>query len=359
MNDTIITIDAFANGEYKNSMLRDCIKQFKKFNLPIFLISNSGIDSETQELLDYYFFDKNDLKYTIDIPHQEIFWWTENSDFMFEKKEHFTQPHGLSVLKNLNTTVSFVKQLGFKNFIHFEWDFFPSDEMIEILKNKVESTISSNKKAFFYKSEEYRDGTSDDLMFYFWFSEIDFWEKHFVNVESEEKLLHWLKEKHDIPNATQAEKVLYASFKNVLDECKITEFKEFEENVRDTYSRSNIIQNDLNFATLSKEGGIACLAPVYRSDQLDKNTISIFSWNRGFQIISNIKYKIKFKDKEIQINHSDVPINCYKYDIIDFTENDFPVQVEIDDIFKFSYEKYSDFDGNLLFKDGTKNYHTN
>ncbi len=54
-----------------------------------------------------------------------------------------------------------------------------------------------------------------------------------------------------------------------------------------------------------------------------------------------------------------MPINSYKYEIIDFTENDFPIQVEIDDIFKFSYEKYSDFDGSLLFKDGTKNYHIN
>lgn len=358
MNDTIITIDAFANGEYKNSMLRDCIKQFKKFNLPVFLISNSGIDSENQELLDYYFFDKNDLKYSIDTPCQDIFWWTENDDFMFEKKERFTQPHGLSVLKNLNTTVSFVKKLGFKNFIHFEWDFFPSDEMIEILKSKVESTISSNKKAFFYKSEEYRDGTPDDLMFHFWFSEIDFWEKHFVNVESEEKLLHWLKKEHDIPNATQAEKVLHASFKNVLDECEITQFKEFEQNIMDTFSRYNIIQNDLNFAILSKEGGLACVVPILKNDELSKNQISVFSWNRGFQTINNIKYKIKYKDKEIEINHSDVPINCYRYDIIDFKENDFPLQVEIDDIFKSSYEKYSDFNCNLFFKDGTKDYHT-
>ena len=147
-NNPVIFIDVFITTQSSENMFLENLKQFKKLNLPIFIITNSKRLSSEVVDVDYVFYDKEDLKFKniydnyMVTPH-----FYGNSQFIISSNRKYKQLYGLSVLSNLYKGFSILKSLNYECVLKLEWDYFFNDYSIDGIKEFVNDFIKSNYKA--------------------------------------------------------------------------------------------------------------------------------------------------------------------------------------------------------------------
>lgn len=114
----VIIINSYANTDERRNVLINCIKKLKKLNIDIIVMSNYQDDGYIQSLTDYYIYD--------------------NDNFLLPK-ETVRGVTSYIVYKHICVSISFAKNLQYKNFLYLEFDvdFSESDiDKIDIILNQ-------------------------------------------------------------------------------------------------------------------------------------------------------------------------------------------------------------------------------
>ena len=129
----VIIINSYANTDHRRNVLIDCINKLKKLNINIILISNYQDDSHVQSLTDYYIYDSDNFLLPKD--KSPLNWFADDK----ESVHVFHKGTSYIVYKNICTSISFAKNLQYKNFLYLEFDvdFSESDiDKIDIILNQ-------------------------------------------------------------------------------------------------------------------------------------------------------------------------------------------------------------------------------
>ena len=155
----IVLIHAYLSDEERKSVCHKFIKQFKSFGYDVIITSHLPLDKDTQELVDYAIYDKDNT--LIDDPALKgylIHYAYAPDDegnpvplFNIASREFFKNNTIFAVLRLLLAGVTYAKLLN-KKIIHlFDYDgFLPTDE--ELIKNS-DIILNQGKQAVFYERE--------------------------------------------------------------------------------------------------------------------------------------------------------------------------------------------------------------
>lgn len=348
MIDSIIIIDVYLNDDNRTKFLLETLDNFKKLGLPILLISNSIIPKEVQDKVDYIIYDKKNNLFVQDYDkYNELYFWFGVGDFFYENYEYNKQPHGLSVLCNLTKSVNFVKSLGFKNFIHFEWDFLINDNELDKLNKIIEMyNFKSYKGCFIYMPNN--NWNMPEFPFHFWIVDIDFWLKYFPTIRDEDDYKRFIYKNNNNYNFENAERTVYLSFKNVLNELYLIDedvfVKDMMKNSKFNSFTSNTGLHELNFNGVFR--GFAKL----HSDSKVQNKLVVLTWNRSNNDKITTEYTIEFGEKKIEIKH-ETELNCWVFnEISDFDFSKFPIKLKINSGFEKVYYSENDIKSNFIKK---------
>lgn len=188
MNKEIILIDAFIKNESNEKKLIEFIQRIKKTNIPILLISNSIINQNIVELVDFYIYDKQNrlFDYNFDSYEEFILWEIVNGIKINTHHIH-KQLHGLSVMVNLFTCLNFIKSFGFEYFHRIEYDTELGDETLDKITNMSDIILKENKKGYFILDFDRKSHT-----FQYFYSEINFFIKKIPNIREQSDYVNFI-----------------------------------------------------------------------------------------------------------------------------------------------------------------------
>jgi autotransporter strand-loop-strand O-heptosyltransferase len=127
-NNDIFVIDSWTDTLDKKQTLVDLIKKIKVYNIPILLVTHYAVETEIQNLVDYYIFDKkNPILKLEDYNKFNIYsgFWAETSDYKLNIDCPFH--HDYACWKSLQNAFNFCKYLGKQNIHFLEYDNFPDE----------------------------------------------------------------------------------------------------------------------------------------------------------------------------------------------------------------------------------------
>jgi hypothetical protein len=138
MKDVLI-INSYANTPSRRDVLINCINQLKKLKRDIILISNHRDDQYIQQIVDYYIYDSDN--FLLPRENSPINWFADEHETI-----HIFHP-GTSyiVYKNMCTSISFAKYLGYKRFFYLEFDVNFSDEDLSKIESIFDDVLYNNK----------------------------------------------------------------------------------------------------------------------------------------------------------------------------------------------------------------------
>jgi hypothetical protein len=110
----ILILDAFITDDADEKLLNNFIDSSKSFGDDVLLMSNTKISKETQDKVNYFFYDKRNQLFTEEYNnHKLVSYYTIHESFKVSNIFSHSQPHGLSVLINIFRAVKIAKDLGF------------------------------------------------------------------------------------------------------------------------------------------------------------------------------------------------------------------------------------------------------
>ena len=172
----ISIIDCFVHDKAVEINLVNCIRRLKENGQDVFLISNTPIDKEIIDLVDYHFYDTRNQLFKKEYPNvTDVDFWSNHGNFTVHNLKSGLQKHGLSVLINLFNSLNIVKNLGYTHFQRFETDDLYGKESMHWISGIPNIVASQGKKGLFYLNEF---NNPKDASFHYFFCEID----HFLNM---------------------------------------------------------------------------------------------------------------------------------------------------------------------------------
>lgn len=348
MSDSIIIIDVYLNNDRRTTFLSETLDKFKKLKLPILLISNSVIPIDIQSKVDYIFYNKKNILFTENYDkYNELYYWFGYDNFFYENYEYNKQPHGLSVLCNLTNSVNFVKNLGFKNFIHLEWDFLINDDEIKNLNEIIETFNSKSYKGCFIYMKKNNWGMPE-FPFHFWIADINFWLKYFPEIKNEQDYKNFIFKKNNNLNFENAERTLYLSFKDVLNELYIIDENIFSKKIMQK-SKFNCFMTDASMNECNSNDVFRGLSKPHFKSKI-QNKLIVATWNRNNKNKIITKYTIEFDNKKIELKHETELNNLLFDEIADFDFSKFPIKLKIDSDFEKIYYSENDIKSDFTIK---------
>lgn len=230
MDKEIIIIDAFIYNYENESKLRDFILNIKKTKIPILLISNTVIEKDIINMVDYSIYDHNNRLLSDNFHNVDMFiLWGIIGDIKFNTYHKHTQKHALSVMVNLFNALKFVKNLGYNYFHRIEYDTILGEKTINTISHNLDRCKNENKKGYFILNEDSKTHT-----FQYFMSEIDLFFEMIPEIKSEDDYINIVKEKFENIDFIIVEKLMYSLLNN-RKEIKIVEW-EFNDSVWNTVS---------------------------------------------------------------------------------------------------------------------------
>lgn len=308
---TITIVDAFISDSNQKGLLNDFLLTVNKID-PVLLITNSVLDKDIIDKVDYLLYDKNNnLFENIYDNYDKFFLWGIVDKFKFTTVHYHTQKHGLSVLVNLFRSIKFAKELGYTHFRRIEYDMIVGENTLQDFINTPLECFNGNKKAKFFIDENNKVNS-----FQYFFSEIDFFINNFPEIKNEEDYINLLKTEYGNLNFVTVEKIMY---NNII---------KLDNN--DVCLKNNLIY-ELNDSTWNQSASNSHLLEQMQdcSTELYKHNekIFIFTFNKQNKIL-NRKVIIYYHNNETNIleynfNHEgewfldEIKDNLFKIEIYD------------------------------------------
>lgn len=223
MNKEIILIDAFITNKIDEQKLIDFIRKIKDTNLPILLISNSIIDRQIIEMIDFYIYDKKNRLFDYNFgSYDKFILWEIIDGIKFNTHYDHKQVHGLSVMINLFSCLTFIKSFGFEYFHRIEYDTELGTETIHKISNISNLISEEGKKGYFILDFEHKTHT-----FQYFYSEIDLFLNSIPNIRQQMDYVHFINNFYKHNEFVTVEKLMFDQLIN-LKNIKIIERKNWE-----------------------------------------------------------------------------------------------------------------------------------
>ena len=145
-NQELIVLGTFPNLKSRVQLTKDTIKSLKVTGRDLLLISHLPADTETQNLVEHYIYDKyNPLTH-----HSYYTRFFRNTDDYYAEiningLKHSNQ--SLCVYTNLITAAKYAKQMGYKRFFYTTYDVILHEEDLDIIEESYKS-VQNSKGAF-------------------------------------------------------------------------------------------------------------------------------------------------------------------------------------------------------------------
>ena len=266
---SILILDAFITDDEDEKLLNNFLDSSKSFGDDVLLMTNTKISKETQDKVDFLFYDKKNQLFKEKYDNYEyVNYYTNYTNFNIYNWFQHTQPHGLSVLISLFRSVKIAKNLGYTHFYKMEYDAL----LGEATKNKIkvlnDSCLNDNKKGVFFitKNENY---TGMDV--HYFFCEIDYFLNNFWNISCEQDYVNFLQIEKNNKDFLIMERFMFENMEK-LDSNSIEIKDNFDSYFSDTSwnSKATRVYLDKKY----KE----CYTKFYINED-NPNQISIFSNN--------------------------------------------------------------------------------
>lgn len=148
IDEEIIIVNSFINSPQKELTLYNCLTQLKKLGRKILLMSNSIITSDSIfALCDYHIYNSENL--LLPTEKSPLTWYADAN----ETVHLYNKGVNLTIVRNLNIGLHFVKNIGFNKFVYLEYDNIFHDNDLPLLNKMFD--VLNEKKAFFCRFNDY------------------------------------------------------------------------------------------------------------------------------------------------------------------------------------------------------------
>jgi glycosyltransferase involved in cell wall biosynthesis len=304
----ITIIDCYVHSEEIENRLFECVKSLKENNNDVLLISNTTIKKEIIDLVDFYFYDKNNKLFSEEKFDTEPFvlWKRNDTIDIYEIINNGLQKHGLSVMINLFRALNIASSLGYKYFQRIEVDAIIGEEGFNFMKNIPNLCDNYNKKGLFYFNE-------DDISFHYFFCEIDFFVKNVKNIYSEDDYIQYLERNFEPRVFKIVEQYVRLNLNSVVDDLIIRTNSDMITDFGETKWNTVTSESSLN----SKYNG--CTTEFYKVFDINMNPIdgiAVLSYNYRDSDVNRV---IKYNDdngEELKIEHILYGKNTWSYNLL-------------------------------------------
>ena len=200
----ITIIDCYIHNENILSKLELCIRNLKRNNHTVLLVSNTIVPKHIIKYVDYHLYNSNNILFEGEYNNSEpvVFWKNLDSLITYDVL-NTVQKHGLPVMVNLFNSLDLAKSLGFTHFQRIEVDALLSDIGYEYITTIPLVCSSENKKGMFYFNE------GRDISFHYFYCEIDYFQQIINRINSEEDYKNYLQTNGYGNNFINVEKYFY------------------------------------------------------------------------------------------------------------------------------------------------------
>ena len=208
----LVVISTYVYNSSVEEILNKSIEDLKKTGFDILLVSNSRLTPETINKANYYLYISDAIWFSdsyTDILEYD-FWFGVDGVGGFEL-HHFLpsyQKYGLSVLRNIFTSLDLSKSLNYDSFFFVNGDNYYGDISIDFIKNIPNNCLSGDKKSMFYFNNDY------DVSVAIFYSEINFFLENVRNVRCEEDYKDFLINSVGSLSFKDVERFLYENLKS-------------------------------------------------------------------------------------------------------------------------------------------------
>lgn len=154
----LFIIDTYPSHEVHLKILNRCIYSIKANGGDVLIVSHLPIPKETYEKANYFIYDFNN---TFLLPEYTPFYWLDYPTFDLKI---YNGGHTLPICRNMKSSVTFAKAMGYQHFIFLEYDVVLSSKDFKLLDNLMYKMDVLGKKMLFFKPEEYR-GTENSYVY--------------------------------------------------------------------------------------------------------------------------------------------------------------------------------------------------
>lgn len=201
----IVIIDAYVEDSNQEKLLNEFIDSIYKI-YPILLISNSKINWNIIEKVDYFIHDKKNNLFENEYDNYERFYlWglVQEKYKLFTLIEH-KQKHGLSVLINLFRALEFCKNEGYTHFHKIEYDSILGEKTKFDFINSFNQMNLLNKKLKVYLNKN-----SEVQSFQYFSGEINYFLNNFKKINNEHDYVNLINYEFKNNNFVIVEKLMY------------------------------------------------------------------------------------------------------------------------------------------------------
>ena len=210
---SILILDAFITDEVDEKILTNFLDSSKSFGDDVLLMTNTKISKETQDKVDFLFYDKRNQLFTEKYDNYEyVNYYTKYTDFTIYNVFEHTQPHGLSVLISLFRSVKIAKNLGYTHFYKMEYDGVLGEETKNKIKELNDSCLSDNKKGVFFVRKN-QDYVSTEA--HYFFCEIDYFLNNFWDISCEQDYINFLQTEKNNKDFLIMERFMFENMKKL------------------------------------------------------------------------------------------------------------------------------------------------
>lgn len=227
----IVIVSCYADTEYKERLLNECIVKLKLLNKDILIATHHPVPDYIVKKVNYYLYDGLNINFeykTLD--NSKSSFLEETSTF---KLEYLQKSYTPSLSRMFNLALNFVKQLEYDYFTIIESDSEYELEDLAKLDDIKFQLVKSNKNFFFFKSET--DGLFETYCFggllykflskFNFVKEYDEWIKLYKNDTRNINLEFYVT---DAFNKIRHECLVLDGIKNVFNKSKINVIKLFD-----------------------------------------------------------------------------------------------------------------------------------
>lgn len=324
-----IYIDVFLSNQDCINIFRKNLVQFKKLNIPIFIITNKEFPDDLQNEVNHILYQNVDLKFEKKYEsYEELKHYSQNNLYKIEKIDLYYQKYGLSVLSNLYKGASTLKVLGYDSFIKLEWDFYIGDNDLSLLERFINEFKNENYKGKFLSNKNHLiDKSHHQFSAMIWAVNMDYFISKFPKILNENDYESYLLENFKNRDFKTVERVLYYSLVyNNIHHVKVDDLDKFNTEMKDTLGNLHISQvniSDLNSITTEK---------IFANFTNSSGTYIFFTRNINYINTDNpnfetVIYCIHTAKRSFTINHL-VNTDCWSYTRYNIDDDEFPIKIK-------------------------------
>lgn len=265
---TITIVDCFIHNENVLSKLESCVRNLKRYNHTILLVSNTIVPKHILKNVDYYLYNSSNILFEGEYTNSEpVIFWKNLEGFTIHDVINTVQKHGLPVMVNLFNSLDLSKSLGFTHFQRIEVDDLYSEVGYDYIKTVPVICFDNDKKGLFYFNE------GIDVSFHYFYCEIDYFQQIISRINCEQDYKDYLLMNGFGADFINVEKYLYHNINNKDTELLIRK-NGTEEMSNDFYE--TIWNTETTNSNLSEKYK-GCTTKIYNISE--QKSIMVFSYN--------------------------------------------------------------------------------